>query len=139
MKKTPYAIGNWTRSTVKFLEYLQSENSRGKFPQIKDLESGTFRNWGYPLKSSGHISNADGLKLTESGKELLRMLQSNPPQGKRGRKPKHKSKQFKEIESDGKLYHVLVEGKSFTHEAIVTEEQADRIIAMISKIRKEGG
>ena len=81
----PYTVGNWTKSVLKTLKFIDEQMKIGKKLKIKEFPSGTLRNWIYPLKNAGYITE-DGFELTTKGKELLQQLLANPPSDRRGKK-----------------------------------------------------
>ncbi len=139
-----YNIGKWTPSTYKTLKFIYEAQSQGeKIRKLKDFPSGTMRNWFYPLKEAGYISNGDGYSLTEKGIELMKTLQETPPIDKRGRKRNQKLDRNTKIsppkeqkKDEETVYRVLVEGKNRHFEHIISAEESSKIIQFILTLKK---
>jgi len=135
----PYKIGKWTASTVEVLKFIDDKNKVSINPRLKDLQSGTFRNWIYPLKEAGYVEDKDGFILTERGKSLLANLIANPPVSRRGKiKGNKRSNQTNVSATDGApLYEINIRGTDMVYQALVDSELANEIIAVISNLRKQ--
>lgn|SRR3989338_268910 len=134
-----YNIGKWTPSTYKTLKFIYEAQSRGeKIRKLKDFPSGTMRNWFYPLKEAGYISNGDGYSLTEKGIELMKTFQENPPRDKRGIKRVIKTYPVnqKDDEKD-KLCKVTIQSRELVFETLVNHDQAQQIINHIMSFKKK--
>lgn len=145
-RNNPYDIGNWTTSTLKTLRFIKEQNDINKLPKLKDLPSGTYRNWVYPLKNGGYLQNGKGFSLTLKGLELLEQLTKNPPKDRRGRRSGYKKRTSKlsrqEVNTEEKtqipknnIYEVSVKGSEMVFQALVTEQEAKDIIKSIQDIK----
>jgi len=83
--KSTYVEGNWTRKTSETLDFVNSKSSQNVMVTIAELP-GTYRNWVYVLKRSGHIIDDNGLKLTDKGLLLLADLKSKDLPSRQRRK-----------------------------------------------------
>lgn len=135
----PYKIGKWTTSTIDVLKFIDDKNKVNINPRAKDLPSGTYRNWVYPLKDAGYVEDKEGFVLTERGKSLLANLIANPPVSRRGRIKGNKRSTQINVQATGgtPLFEVSIQGTDTVYHALVDSELANEIIATISNLRKK--
>lgn len=128
------------------LEFIKAQNDNNKRPKLKDLPSGTYRNWVYPLKNGYYLENGNGFCLTSEGIKLLEELRKNPPKDRRGRRRGYKKRTSKlsrqEVNTEEKtqtpknnIYEVSVKGSDMVFQALVTEQEAKEIIKLIQDIK----
>ena len=142
-----YRIGNWTKSTAVTLKFISDENNAGRKPKLRDMKSGTDKNWSWVLKQGAYVIDENGYSLTEKGQELLNSLLSNPPQDRRGKikkqtslsdyknkeaNPKDEKKQDNKVKKD---YRVTIAGRDLTVDTLVTHDEAMRLIKTVSEIK----
>ncbi len=135
----PYTLGHWTKATLLAFRYIHGENVNGRYPKIKDISSGTLKNWCYVLKRGGYLLERDdgGILISKTGVELYEQFQRNPPQEKRGKK-RFKEPLNQENKPDSPdVYHVVVQGKKLSVEMLLTEDEAMEIISFISSLKKK--
>ena len=141
-----YQVGNWTNSTLETLKFISDENKAGRKPKLRDMKSGTYRNWSWVLKQGGYAIDDNGYSLNEKGQELFKFLLSNPPKDRRGRrkiqlslseypKEENKSKEEKKQDKIKKDYRVTIAGRDLTVDTLITHDEAMRLIKTISEIK----
>jgi len=137
-----YRAGNWTVSTQKILNYISEENKQDRHPKIKDVLSGTLRNWAYILIKSGYLTDVNALNLTPSGHELLIELTNNPPK-KRSRHQRgisvgnYNPTSSNVAKTVTPVYRVTIEGKARIFQADIEERLAIQLIDSILKKKQK--
>jgi hypothetical protein len=126
-KMPGYQLNKWTKSTLATLQFIFDQNSANKKLTFNVL-SGTMRNWAYLLKKGDYLTDTDeGIRLTETGKQLLTQIKHNPPE-RRGKRRKLSRETKSNHDSVAEIH---IRSKTQAYDAILTDKQVDELVKYI--------
>jgi len=133
-----YELGKWKASTLKTLLYVYEQNKAGKRPRVRDVNNGTMVNWIYALKRGEYIVDAEGFMLTEKGKQLLTMLQQNPPPKRERTKVESRFQAQEAEKSPDKSYaQISIRSSNLAFDTILPPDKAIKLVRIITEMVKK--